>query len=131
MAPDLETRVVLALDSVQREMYELRVKVERLLADQEARDTVCRITHESLNGRLKRHSDGLVSVRGEQDSMHEEFEETTKTGLQAPKAEHPQVTVARWAAISAIGVALVAGGFVAGLAKLIVAALAHAMGIGG
>lgn len=131
MAPDLESRVTIALENMRSEFYELRVKVERLLADQEARDTVCRITHEALNGRLKRHSDGLVSVRGEQDSIHEEIEETTKTGFLAPKAEHPQVTVARWAAISAIGVALVAGGFVAGLAKIIVAALAHAMGLGG
>lgn len=130
MAPDLESRVAIALEDMRREFYELRVKVERLLADQEARDTVCRITHETLNSRLKRHSDGFALVREEQDSMHEEIDETTKTGL-APKPEATQVSVARWTAIGAIGVALITGGLITGLAKVIVAALAHAMGIGG
>ena len=131
MAPDLESRVAIALEDMRREFYELRVKVERVIADNEARDTVCRITHETLNSRLKRHSDGFAIVREEQDSMHEEIDETTKTGVHAVKPEATQVSVARWTAIGAIGVALITGGLITGLAKVIVAALAHAMGIGG
>ncbi len=137
MSPTLEIQLLQAFEAMRdkfehqaREASELRIRVERIIADNEAREAICRITHDAVNARLKRHSDGFALVRGEQDSIHEEIEETTKTGL-APAKEHPQVTVARWTAISAIGVALVAGGFVAALAKIIVAALAHAMGIGG
>ncbi len=125
MAPDL---VAQALENVRQELVDLRVKVERLIADNETRDAVCRITHDGVNARLKRHSDAFSLVRDEQDSMQEEI-----TGVHEAPPAHPHalVTVARWQAFGVIAAAAISGGALWAVAKFLVRAIAHEAGIGG
>jgi hypothetical protein len=126
-------------------LQQVRVEVARLAALGEAQAVACDLRHEAIDGRDDRHSDAIeelrrsdADVRALQVSQTEAELVQAKLDLTARRAsirpasaDTEKVAVARWQAIAVLGAAALTGGVLAALARTVVGALAHAMGVGG